>query len=136
MSFNMFDKERYFLLDNKRFMLIAIFIVMFIITEIGRNIYRPYIYSHKIFDFWIADTIGNFTGSMAVIFFDLSIINPLYKNGRWIILFITIGLIVYELVQYILPGKNTCDWHDIVATIIAGIICLIFYKWIYNSKTE
>ena len=108
---------------------------MFVITEIGRKIYRPYIYANDIFDFWIADTIGNFTGSIAIIFFDLALSNPYYKKGRWFILFITFGLIVYELVQYILPGRNTCDWRDIVATIIAGFISFGLHEMIYKNKT-
>ncbi|MCU0342873.1 MAG: hypothetical protein MUF28_03515 [Ignavibacterium sp.] len=70
-----------------------------------------------------------------IIFFDLAGVNPYYKIGRWLILFITLGLIVYELVQYILPGRNTCDWRDIVATIIAGFISLGLYELIYKNKT-
>lgn len=130
------DKERIFKIDEKRIILFLIFVSMFIITEIGRKIYRPYIYSNNIFDFWIADTIGNFTGTMAVIFFDLAGVNPKHKQGRWFIFIITIGLIVYELVQYILPGRNTCDWRDIVATVIAGFISLGIYELIYKKHKE
>jgi len=131
----MFDKERIFKITDERKIFFGIFISMFVLTEIGRKIYRPYIYANDIFDFWIADTIGNFTGTIAIIFFDLAGINPYYKIGRWLILFITLGLIVYELVQYILPGRNTCDWRDIVATIIAGFISFGLYELIYKNKT-
>lgn len=131
--------ERLLRFDSKRVLLFIIFLLAFIITEIGRKVYRPYIYSNGIFDFWIADTIGNFTGTIAIIFFDLAIINlPDEKRtkGKWFVLFITIGLIIYELVQYILPGRNTCDWRDIIATIIAGIISLGLYKMIYSGKFD
>lgn len=131
----MVDKERIFKITNERKIFFGIFISMFVLTEIGRKIYRPYIYANDIFDFWIADTIGNFTGTIAIIYFDLAGVNPYYKIGRWLILFITLGLIVYELVQYILPGRNTCDWRDIVATIIAGIISFGLYELIYKNKT-
>ena len=131
----MIEKERIFKITNERKIFFGIFISMFVLTEIGRKIYRPYIYANDIFDFWIADTIGNFTGTIAIIFFDLALVNPNYKKGRWFILFITFGLIVYELVQYILPGRNTCDWRDIVATIIAGIISFGLYELIYKNKT-
>lgn len=130
----MIDKERIFKIDKKRFIFFGIFISMFVITEIGRKIYRPYIYSNNIFDFWIADTIGNFTGTIAIIYFDLAGVNPYYKKGKWFILIITCGLIVYELVQYILPGRNTCDWRDIVATIIAGVISFGLYELIYKNN--
>ena len=131
----MVDKERILKITKERKIFFGIFISMFVLTEIGRKIYRPYIYANDIFDFWIADTIGNFTGTVAIIFFDLAGVNPYYKIGRWLILFITFGLIVYELVQYILPGRNTCDWRDIVATIIAGIISFGLYELIYKNKT-
>lgn len=131
--------DRFLKIDSKRVFLFIIFLLAFIITEIGRKVYRPYIYSNNIFDFWIADTIGNFTGSIAIIFFDLAIINILpekSKDGKWYILFITIGLIIYELVQYILPGRNTCDWRDIIATVIAGFISFGLYKLIYSGKFD
>lgn len=105
---------------------------MFVITEIGRKIYRPYIYAHNIFDFWIADTIGNFTGTIAIVFFDLAITYPLRVPGRTFIAFITGGLIVYELVQYVLPGRNTCDWRDIIATIVAGALSRGMYELVYR----
>lgn len=131
--------ERLLKYDSKRILLFIIFLLAFIITEFGRKVYRPYIYSNDIFDFWIADTIGNFTGTIAIIFFDLAMINlpqEKSKKGKWYILFITLGLIVYELVQYILPGRNTCDWRDIIATIIAGLISLGLYKLIYSEKFD
>lgn len=136
----MIDKTRVYIIDNKRIAMFLIFIVMFIITEIGRNIYRPYIYSHNIFDFWIADTIGNFTGTIAIVFFDLAGVNPRYKQGRFFILLITIGLIVYEVLQYFSP-KSILDWRDMVATLIAGLISFGIFELIFktikeNSATE
>ena len=123
------DKARLFKIDEKRIIFFIIFIFMFILTEIGRKIYRPYIYSNKISDFWIADTIGNFTGTIAIIFFDLAGINPEYKNGKIFIYIIVVGLIVYELLQYFSP-RSICDWRDMIATLVAGIISFIIYKLI------
>ena len=125
----MIDKARLFKIDEKRIIFFIIFIFMFIVTEIGRKIYRPYIYSNKISDFWIADTIGNFTGTIAIIFFDLAGINPEYKNGKIFIYIIVVGLIVYELLQYFSP-RSICDWRDMIATLVAGIISFIIYKLI------
>jgi len=50
----MIDKNRIFIIDNKRIAFFLIFAFMFFITEIGRKIYRPFIYSNDIFDYWIA----------------------------------------------------------------------------------
>jgi len=132
----MIDKKRIFIIDNKRIAFLLLFLIMFVITEIGRFKYRPYIYSHHIFDFWIADTIGNFTGSIAIIFFNLTISYPKYKFGRLAIFLITIGLILYELIQYVLPGTNTCDWRDIIATLLAGVISWGLYAMIFKKYPE
>ena len=90
----MLEKARLFKIDKSRITFCAVFISMFILTEIGRRIYRPYIYANDIFDFWIADTIGNFTGTITVIFFELTIINPEHRKGRLFLLLIPIGLIL------------------------------------------
>ena len=132
----MIYKDRIFNIDAKRIAFFLIIVFMFVFTEIGRFIYRPYIYLNDIFDFWIADTIGNFTGTIAIIFFDFAGVNPIYKHGRIYMIVITLGLIVYELVQYILPGTNTCDWKDIIATLIAGLISWGIFELVYKKYPE
>jgi hypothetical protein len=122
-------KTRLFSVTKKRFFYFLIFVFMFTITEIGRNIYRPFIYNNEIFDFYIADTIGNFTGAMAIIFFELMLINPSYKAGSIILGGVTFGLIVYEFAQYFSP-KSIVDWKDMIATLIAGLISFGVYKFI------
>lgn len=130
------DSKRIFEIDKRRIVLFILFLLMFVVTEAGRKIYRPYIYSNDIFDFWIADTIGNFTGTMAIIFFDIAIINAKFWQGRVFLMIITLGLIVYELIQYILPGTNTCDWRDIIATLLAGLISWGIYELIHKKFPE
>ena len=127
----MIEKERLFKIDGKRIVFFLTFAFMFVLTEIGRKIYRPYIYANDIFDFWIADTIGNFTGTIAIIFFDFAGINPGYKKGRIFLFVITIGLIVYELLQYFSP-RSRCDWKDIVATLIAGLLSWGIYELVFS----
>jgi len=131
----MIDKNRIFKIDNKRIAFFLLFVFMFVFTEIGRKIYRPYIYSNDIFDFWIADTIGNFTGTIAIIFFDFAGVNPKYKQGKIFLIIITLGLIVYELLQYFSP-KSICDWRDIIATLIAGFISWGIYELIFKKYPE
>ena len=129
------DRTRILKIDEKRVITFFIFIFMFILTEIGRKIYRPYIYSNDIFDYWIADTIGNFTGTIAIVFFNLTISNPEYKIGKYFSLLIAIGLIVYELLQYFSP-RSIFDWRDIIATLLGGLISFIIYKWVNNNFVE
>jgi VanZ family protein len=129
------DKNRVFIIDAKRVAFFLIFVFMFVITEIGRNIYRPYIYSNDIFDYWIADTIGNLTGTIAIIFFDFAIVNPKRKQGRIFLIIITIGLIIYELLQYFSP-RSIMDWRDMIATLIAGFISWVIYEFIFKKYPE
>jgi hypothetical protein len=131
----MTDKKRLFLIDKKRIIFFLIFVFMFIITEFGRRIYRPYIYSNDIFDFWIADTIGNLTGTIAIIFFDFAGFNPKHKQGRIFLFIITLGLIVYELLQYFSP-RSILDWKDMIATLIAGLISWSLYEFLFIKFPE
>ena len=85
-----------------------------------------------IFDFWIADTIGNFTGTITIIFFDIAIINPEYKKGKIFLFIIVFGLIIYELIQYLIP-RSIGDWKDITATFIARLISLGLYEFIFRN---
>ncbi|MHC1706106.1 MAG: hypothetical protein AB9842_01155 [Bacteroidales bacterium] len=129
------DKNRMSIIDAKRMAFFLIFVMMFFITEIGRKIYRPYIYSHHIFDYWIADTIGNLTGTIAIIFFDIAIVNPKYKQGRIFLFIITVGLIVYELLQYFSP-KSILDWRDMIATVMAGLFSWGIYELLFKKHNE
>jgi len=126
------DKNRVFMIDAKRVAFFLTFVFMFVITETGRNIYRPYIYSNDIFDYWIADTIGNLTGTIAIIFFDFAGVNPKLKQGRIFLIIITIGLIIYELLQYFSP-RSILDWRDIIATLIAGFISWGIYEYFFKK---
>lgn len=119
-------------INTRRIAFFLLFLVMFLLTEIGRKIYRPYIYSNHIFDFWIADTMGNFTGTIAIVFFEMAIMNPTKLAGRYLIPLIVSGLILYELTQFFLPGRNTCDWRDIIATLLAGLVSLGISGWLFH----
>jgi hypothetical protein len=131
----MTDKNRFFVVDNKRIAFFLVFVFMFVITETGRNIYRPYIYSNDIFDFWIADTIGNFTGTIAIVFFDFAGFNPKLRQGRIFLIFIILGLTVYELLQYFSP-KSILDWKDMIATWVAGLISWGIYEFLFKKFRE
>ena len=131
----MIDKIRILIIDNKRIAFFLIFVFMFFLTEIGRKIYRPYIYSNDIFDYWIADTIGNLTGTIAIIFFEFSIVNPKHRLGRILLILITLGLIVYELFQYFSP-RSILDWRDMIATLIGGLISWGIYEFLFKKLKE
>jgi len=53
------DKENIRRLDTFRIIYFVMFLFSFGLTEIGRYIYRPFIYENNINDFGIADSMGN-----------------------------------------------------------------------------
>jgi len=63
------DKASIKTIDSRRILYFVIAVLFFFLTEIGRNIYRPYIYSNNIDDYGIADSIGNSGGIIVQIFF-------------------------------------------------------------------
>ena len=118
-------------IDRLRVLYSAIAVLFFFITEIGRNIYRPYIYSNNIDDFGIADSIGNSGGIVVQLFFTLAILNSPGKKVFRVIGFIVIGYIVYEILQPYLP-RGVFDWKDIYGTLFGGVISL--FIWIFINK--
>jgi len=130
------DKASIKTLDSIRIIYFLIAVSFFFLTEIGRNIYRPYIYANNIDDYGIADSIGNSGGIIVQIFFMLAILNSPRKKVFRVIGFIVIGYILYEILQPYLP-RGVFDWKDIYGTIIGGVISLFilfFIKKIVKNK--
>lgn len=125
------DKEKIRTIDKFRVIYFVTFLIFFGLTEIGRYIYRPFIYENNINDFGLADSMGNLGGIIVQIFFGLALINATKKNGLRIISVFVIGLILYEAVQPILP-KGVFDWKDIYGTIIGGLIGMLLFLLIHK----
>jgi len=132
MSF-LLDKERIRKFDLLRLVYFLTFLFSFALTEIGRYIYRPYIYENNINDFGIADSMGNLGGIAVQIFFGLSILNPGRKKGKYLIGFFTVGYIVYEFLQPYLP-KGTFDWKDIYGTVLGAAFSLLVFLIIHALR--
>ena len=118
------DKEKIKTIDTIRVVFFLISVFFFITTEIGRSIYRPFIYKNHINDFGIADSIGNLGGILVQIFFGLAIFNSSKIKSIRLILFFILGYILYEIVQPILP-RGVFDWKDIYGTLIGGTIAIL-----------
>jgi hypothetical protein len=103
----------------------------FATTEIGRYIYRPYIYANHINDFGIADSIGNLGGILVQIFLGLAIFNSSKIKSIRLMCFFIIGYILYELVQAITP-KKVFDFKDIYGTLIGGVMAMILFLLIHK----
>ncbi len=120
------DKEKIRIIDTFRMIYFITFLISFGLTEIGRYIYRPFIYENDINDYGLADSMGNLGGIIVQIFFGLAIFNSTKEKGLRIILFFVVGYILYEVVQPILP-KGVFDWKDIYGTITGGLIGLLLF---------
>lgn len=131
------DKEKIRTIDTVRIIYFFAFVISFMLTKIGQTAYRSYIYENKIDDFGIADSIGNSGGIIVQIFFGLAIINPTRKKGLRLIIFFTLGYILYEFAQLILP-KGVFDWQDVYGTLVGGaigiIICLMIHWMVKRNK--
>lgn len=120
------DKISFRTIDKYRIIYFILFIASFVLTEIGRYVYRPFIYSQNINDFGIADSIGNSGGILVQIFFALTILNSSTKKGLRLITFFVFGYIAYEIIQPLLP-RGTFDWLDIYGTIIGGVLAIVIF---------
>ena len=129
------DKESFRTIDQRRLVYLFISIFAFVITEVGRDIYRPFIYANDINDMGIADSIGNLGGIFVQIFLALAILNSPLKKGIRLILFFTIGYIVYEFIQPILP-RGVFDWNDILGTVIGGFLGMVLFLLINKIITK
>ena len=98
---------------------------------VGRPYYRPYIYSNNIYDFHIADTIGNSLGTIATVFILISLFSRDSSHGYFLVNVITVSIILYEFAQPLL-GKQI-DPFDIVATVITGGICFVIYSLLFKN---
>jgi glycopeptide antibiotics resistance protein len=124
------DREHLRTIDVRRFAYFVTFVFSFIMTEIGRYYYRPYIYENNINDLGIADSIGNLGGIVVQIFFGLMLLNSSKKKGFRVIAFFVAGYVLYEIIQPILP-KGVFDWLDIYGTVLGGIVGLLLYLLIH-----
>jgi len=131
------NREQVRTIDTYRIIYFFTAAFWFIITETGRFIYRPYIYENNIYDYGIADSIGNSGGIIVQIYFMLTVFNSQGTKVFRVVAFLTIGYIFYEIIQPYLP-KGVFDWLDIYGTLAGGVIALLFYlfltKIIKNNK--
>lgn len=115
------DRESLRTVDVVRLVYAAVAVVAFLLTEAGRNIYRPYVYETGLNDLGIADSMGNLGGIIVQTFASLAILNSQRTKAFNVIGFLVAGYILYEIVQPYLP-RGVFDWKDIYGTIIGGIV--------------
>lgn len=101
-------------------------IIFFVLGLILSHTYRPYIYSNKIFDFHIADTIGNIVAVPAAVCFFIALSKKRINLEKLVIVAV-ISYIGYEFLG-LFNLHGVFDFYDIMATIISGIITYLILK--------
>jgi hypothetical protein len=101
---------------------------------IARPYYRPYIYSNKVNDFHIADTLGNTLGTLAMIFIMIFLLSNNKEKSNFIIKNGTLIMVVYELAQPLL-GKPIDPW-DILATLLTGATCYFIMNFVFKERLK
>jgi hypothetical protein len=107
--------------DVLRLVYLGVAAAAFVLTEVGRSVYRPFIYESGIHDFGIADSIGNLGGIVVQIFVSLALLNSRGRKAFHVIGFLMVGYVLYEIVQRYLP-RSVFDAKDIYGTVIGGMI--------------
>jgi len=126
-----FSRNRIFKLGPMRGVYFVTFAFFFILTEMGREIYRPYVYQNGINDCGFADVIGNLLGTVAIIFFALGVNHANRVQSIRVTAFVTVGIAIYELLQPVLP-RGVLDWKDVISTPIAGLFSLMLVLVIWR----
>jgi hypothetical protein len=125
------NRHKIFTWNRLRSAYVLVFLLSFVITEIGREIYRPYIYQNGLNDFGIADTMGNHLGAVTLVFFILAVMNATRQEALIVIATVTVGYVGYEFVQQFLPG-SVIDPKDMIASIVGGVLSFLLFSAIYQ----
>lgn len=118
------DEDSLRTVDVLRLVYLAVAVAAFLLTEVGRTVYRPYIYETGINDFGIADSIGNLGGIVAQVFLSLAVLNSRRSKAFTVIGFLVVGYCLYEVAQPFLP-RGVFDAKDIYGTIIGGAVAAL-----------
>lgn len=102
-----------------------------LLTEVGRHVYRPFIYARDIYDFHIADTMGNSVGTTTTIFVMLAVFGRDQKFDDGIVLSCTVGVVLYELGQPLMG--NPIDPWDVLATVVAGALTWVLCRKLHGT---
>lgn len=103
-----------------------------LLYEVARAYYRPFVYTHAINDFHVADTLGNSLGTIATVFVFTSLLGRQRTQDYFLLRTVAIGVLVYEMAHPLL-GKPIDPW-DLAATLIAGGVCEGVYRFLHGRQ--
>lgn len=99
----------------------------FILGIVLSNTYRPYIYENHIFDFHLADTIGNLVAVPSLSLLLLAMRK--YESLSKAILYSIFVFTLYEIIPF-----GTFDFYDLIATYISGLLTYLIFSVVQTSE--
>ncbi len=108
-----------------RIKMFCLSVLVFILGGISSNIYRPYIYSHGIYDFHFADTCTNIFAVPLSFCLVCSLRKSVSVRIEVGMIAISVVLILNEIIG------STQDYYDMSATVISGILTTIVMRKIF-----
>lgn len=107
-------------------------IALLVYEFIARPFYRPYIYANNIFDFHLADTIGNTLGTITTIFTVIGLLGRTHAQHKFLITVSTMAVCSFEIMHPLL-GKAFDAW-DFGATVLSGWISYKIYHLVNRDS--
>jgi hypothetical protein len=105
----------------------------FAVTEFGRFVLRPLVRQHGFDDFGFTGSIGNLGGILVMIFLGCALLNPTREQSFRLAAFYSVGFVIYEFVQPILP-RGVFDWNDVIGTCIGYLISLPILSGVWHAS--
>ena len=105
-------------------------LIAVILGFLSKAFYRPFIYSHNISDFKLADSLPSFF--YVVGFSSLLSVNPLGIKPKTIIIIVTLASIVFEGYQF--SHKGFFDVPDTLYSIFGGTVSILIYRYFLKNR--
>lgn len=117
---------------EKKKILFIVACLFLIITTLGIIYYRPYIYTHQYFDFYIADACKGLFGIPGIALFYLS----LNKNSKPVPVILTGALvfIAWDMIEFV--AGSAFNYKAIIGTVIGSILSWVIYKCIMSTANN
>lgn len=117
-------------MQKKYLLLFLLSAVLFLLLRFP---YREFVYSHQVFDYYIADTSPNLFALLLYVFYH-KWRHPNKESSLFLILGALGGLIFYEVVIQPMILIQTFDEKDIVASALGSIICSVICMKVEDQK--
>ena len=100
-----------------------------LLAGLSNYTYRPYFYSHHVFDFHLADCLPNLCAVPACVFLYLALAKRIDHRPHYYVLCACFGLIIYEALFSLTFGL-----FDVFATLVSSVLTYLAVKCIMAAS--